>query len=149
MSGSHHGHGGEGASPESVASGFELSDWKMKPVFILMIATFASLVLAYVGMAALVSFSGGSLVDTSNELRTLDPAQLPPGPLLEQNPEAEGTQMLAAANEQLASYGWVDRRANVAHIPLDRAKALLLELGVSPFEAPQPAEAAPTEGATP
>lgn len=149
MSGSHHGHGGEGASPESVASGYELSDWKMKPVFILTLATIASLLLAYIGVAIMVSFNGGGIGDTSNELRTLDPAQLPPGPLLEQNPQLEGTQMLAAANEQLASYGWVDRRANVAHIPLERAKTLLLELGVDAFAAEAPAEAAPAEGTTP
>jgi hypothetical protein len=147
MGGSHHSN--EGASPESVASGFERSDWKMGPVIVLVLATFASMLIAYVAMAVMVSWTGAGLVDTSNEVRTLDPSELPPGPLLEQNPEREGTEMLAAANEQLTSYGWVDRRANVAHIPLDRAKTLLLELGVSPFAAPQPAEAPPVEGATP
>jgi HAMP domain-containing protein len=131
MSSSHQSQ--EGASPESIASGFELGDWKWRPVIILVAATFITLLVAYLAMAALVAISRSGLADSSHELTTQDPALLPPGPLIEQNPNAEGDRMLATAHEQLESYGWVDRRARLTHIPIDRAKELLLEQGVNPF----------------
>lgn len=131
MSSSHQSE--EGAAPESIASGFELSDWKWRPVLVLVAATFVTLLVTYLAMAALIAISGGGLADSSHQLTTQDPALLPPGPLLEQNPKAGGDQMLATAHEQLESYGWVDRRAGLAHIPIDRAKELLLEQGVNPF----------------
>ena len=131
MSSSHQNQ--EGASPESIASGFELSDWKWRPVIILVAATFITLLVTYLAMAALVAISRSSLADSSHELITKDPALLPPGPLIEQNPNAESDRMLTEAHEHLEGYGWVDRRAGLAHIPIDRAKELLLEQGVNPF----------------
>lgn len=131
MSSSHQSH--EGASPESVASGFEVGDWKWRPVIVLLAATFATLLVAYIAMAALVAISRSGLADSSHELTTQDPALLPPGPLIEQNPNAIGDRMLTSAHEQLESYGWADRRAGLAHIPIERAKELLLEQGVNPF----------------
>ena len=131
MSSSHQSQ--EGAAPESIASGFELSDWKWRPVIILVAATFITLLVTYLAMAALVAISRSSLADSSHELTTQDPALLPPGPLIEQNPNAESDRMLIEAHEQLEGYGWVDRRAGLAHIPIDRAKELLLEQGVNPF----------------
>ena len=131
MSSSHQSQ--EGAAPESIASGFELSDWKWRPVIILVAATFITLLVTYLAMAALIVISRSSLADSSHELTTQDPALLPPGPLIEQNPNAESDRMLIEAHEQLEGYGWVDRRAGLAHIPIDRAKELLLEQGVNPF----------------
>ncbi|PDW03223.1 hypothetical protein [Candidatus Viridilinea mediisalina] len=126
-------HSPEGASPESIASGFEVTDWSMKPVVILVAATIASLILAYIVIAIMVGFTGTGIVDQSNTLPSDAAQRMPPGPLLEQNPLAESNQMLQAANQHLESYGWVDQPAGVTHIPIERAKELLLELGVDPF----------------
>lgn len=147
-----HGHGGEGASPESVAVGFELSDWQARPVVILTAAVFAILALAFIAMAGLVFVTGGQVGDTGHTLSPTGEAQsqLPPEPRLEQNPNVDGERIVAAAVAQLEGYGWVDQGQGTARIPIERAKELLLERGVSSaFVGGQaggapPAEPAPT-----
>lgn len=153
-----HGHGGEGASAESVAKGYEVSDWQARPVVVLTAVTFAILALAFIVMAGLLFVSGGSVGDTSHELTAEDEvnAQLPPEPRLEQNPNADSERMIAEAVARLESAGWADQAAGTAHIPLERAKELLLERGVNPFEgvqtgtgAEQPAPEQPAAGGSP
>ncbi len=51
--------------------------------------------------------------------------RLPPGPLLQRDPEGELAEMRREMSEQLSSYGWVDEGAGVAHIPIDTAMDLL------------------------
>jgi hypothetical protein len=141
-----HGHAGEGASAESVKQGFELSDWQTRPVVMMIVATLGSLALGFIVIAILLFATGGSIGDTSH---TLSPtgevqAQLPPEPRLEQNPYLDGERMIAEATERLESYGWVNKGQGSAHIPIERAKELLLERGVSPFGSAQPQGATPT-----
>ncbi|NJN99495.1 MAG: hypothetical protein HC875_38045 [Anaerolineales bacterium] len=61
----------------------------------------------------------------------LEEAQgLPPGPLLQRNPQQDMQEM---ANEQdgiLNNYGWVDKEAGVVRIPIERAMELTLEQGL-------------------
>lgn len=61
----------------------------------------------------------------------LEEAQgLPPGPLLQRNPQQDMQEM---ANEQdgiLNNYGWVDKEAGVVRIPIERAMELTLERGL-------------------
>lgn len=52
---------------------------------------------------------------------------LPPAPRLQVNPDRDIETLRAAEHEQLTSYGWVDRRAGVAHIPITRAMELLAD----------------------
>ncbi len=125
-----HGHGGEGASAESVAMGFELSDWQLRPVVVLLIATFSLLALAFIAMAGLIFVTGGEVRDTS-QLIAEESSQLPPEPRVEQNPTLDSARMIAEARAQLESYGWVDQGQGIVHIPIERAKQLLLERGVS------------------
>lgn len=136
-----HGHGGEGASAESVAKGFEVSDWQSRPVVVLTIATFAIMFLAFAVMAALVFVTGGELGDTSHTLTATGEAeaQLPPEPRLEQNPNVDGERIITEAAERLESVGWADQGAGTAHIPIERAKELLVERGVNAFEGGQAA----------
>ena len=140
-----HGHGGEGASPESVALGFELADWRARPVLIIILATFAILVLAFIVMAGLIFVTGGSIGDTSHTLTATGEAQaqLPPEPRLEQNPNVDAERILAEAVERLETYGWENQGQGTAHVPIERAMELLLEKGVNPFGAAQP------QGSTP
>lgn len=134
-----HGHGGEGASAESVASGFELSDWHARPVIVLTAATFAILALAFIGVAAMILVTGGNVGDTGHTLSPTGEArsQLPPEPRLEQNPNVDGERIVVAAAERLATAGWADQAAGTAHIPIERAKELLLVRGITPFEGAQ------------
>jgi hypothetical protein len=63
---------------------------------------------------------------------------VPPSPRLEVSPQVERAEIEAAAKARLAGYGWVDRDAALAHIPIARAMQLLAEHGwPDPDEAPQ------------
>jgi len=68
--------------------------------------------------------------------------QLPPEPRLQTTPWADMEQFRADEVAHLHSYGWVNQSAGVAHVPIERAKEMLLKKGLG-----APAGAAdPTEG---
>jgi len=81
----------------------------------------------------------------------------PPGvpqPQLQPNPVADYDVYRLSAGETLNSYGWVDQKAEIARIPIDKAMDLVVERGL-PWKAPGtgPAPTAPNpnpaEGAMP
>jgi hypothetical protein len=129
---SHSAHGeSHGPSAESLAAGHELSDARARPLVIAGVVLFALIIVSFALTAALVVVAGSGVGDTSN---VIDPAQaqeqLPPAPRLEQNPRVDGDRIISQATERLESYGWVDKRAGTAHIPIERAIELVLEKGV-------------------
>jgi hypothetical protein len=56
---------------------------------------------------------------------------LPPRPVLQVTPARDLHQYLAQQNAVLNNYGWVDRKAGIVRIPIDRAMDLLLEKGLT------------------
>jgi hypothetical protein len=62
---------------------------------------------------------------------------VPPAPRLEVQPQAELAQVRARENRLLQGYGWVDREAGIARIPIDRAMALLVERGWPAGDGPE------------
>jgi hypothetical protein len=54
----------------------------------------------------------------------------PASPRLEPLPLEPRIELRAAEDAQLSTYGWVDRNAGVARIPIDRAMQLIVEHGV-------------------
>jgi hypothetical protein len=68
----------------------------------------------------------------------------PREPRLEPHPLAPRLAARARENAVLSSYGWVDRGAGIARIPIDRAMELLVERGLP---APKPVTPVPTPGA--
>ncbi len=56
--------------------------------------------------------------------------QLPPEPRLQVNPQRDLKAMRAEEDAVLKSYGWVDQKAGVVRIPIDRAMNLLLQRGL-------------------
>jgi hypothetical protein len=52
-------------------------------------------------------------------------AKAPPAPRLQQNPPADYQTYLAAQKKILNNYGWVDQKAGLARIPVDRAMEIL------------------------
>lgn len=136
-----HGHGsghaaGEGASEESIAAGYELADSRARPLVIAAIGVFVLLALSFVFIAGLMFLAGGNPGDSGNTLADTS-VQLPPEPRLEQNPERDGTRIVAEATERVEGYGWVQQRDGIAHIPIERSMELLLEKGIRPFETGQ------------
>jgi hypothetical protein len=58
------------------------------------------------------------------------PSELPPPPRLQVNP-AQDWQTLRARDEAwLNGYGWVDRKAQTVHIPIQRAMDLIVQRGL-------------------
>jgi hypothetical protein len=53
----------------------------------------------------------------------------PPGPPLEISPQSERAAVETAARQRLSGYGWVDRPAGRARIPIGRARDILAERG--------------------
>lgn len=56
--------------------------------------------------------------------------QLPPEPRLQTTPWTDLTRFRHNEEQYLHSYGWIDEKAGVAHLPIDTAKALLLQRGL-------------------
>ncbi len=55
---------------------------------------------------------------------------LPPEPQLEAVPGQNMDALRAAEDQQLNTFGWVDKTAGTVHIPIDRAMELLLQRGL-------------------
>jgi len=53
----------------------------------------------------------------------------PPEPRLQTAPAEDLRQLRAAEEKQLTTYGWVDRKDGVVHVPIERAKELVVEGG--------------------
>jgi hypothetical protein len=70
--------------------------------------------------------------------------RLPAGPRLQRFPANEIYQFRTNENEQLNSYGWIDRNAGTVHIPIDDAMRLTLQRGL-----PSRAQTAPADGDVP
>lgn len=54
----------------------------------------------------------------------------PPGPVLQPDPAGETRAIFEAAAARLGSYGWNDAEKKSAHIPIERAMAILAERGL-------------------
>jgi hypothetical protein len=131
-----HGHSGppEPASKASVAAGHELTDIQVGPLVWSLVIIFALLIFSFILIFGLLAVAGNGITDVGHQLDpTAIQAQLPPGPLLEQNPRQHTDAILAEQLEQLNGFGWVNERAGRAHIPIERAKEVLLEQGVDVF----------------
>lgn len=68
--------------------------------------------------------------------------QAPADPRLQTTPWADLKTLRAQESAYLSGYGWIDQPSGVARIPIDRAKALLLQKGLPVREGPVD----PTEG---
>ena len=53
-----------------------------------------------------------------------------PQPRLETNPGVELEKIRAEEQAQLSSYGWINRDAGIAHIPIDRAMEIIVARGL-------------------
>jgi hypothetical protein len=74
-------------------------------------------------------------------------AAIPAAPRLEVDGRADRLAIDQRAEDRLAGYGWTDRQAGLAHIPIDRAMALQAEQGWPDADA-GPANAVPTNAVT-
>lgn len=117
---------------ESLALGYEVRDINLRNLVWLTI-----ILIVIVGvMSGLVGLLYGFL-NVNNAARSAPPPPLleeaqglPPGPLLQRDPEQNMQQMKNEQDAVLNNYGWVDKEAGVIHIPIERAMELTLERGL-------------------
>jgi len=58
------------------------------------------------------------------------PGTLPPQPRLQTTPWQDLKRFRADEDLYLRSYGWIDQKAGVAHLPIEKAKELLVQQGL-------------------
>ena len=61
--------------------------------------------------------------------------RLPPFPRFQENPQQELQEFRAKQKAQLESYGWVNKEAGVARIPIEEAMKTVIERGLPAREA--------------
>ncbi len=127
--------------PVSKEDGFEHHDANVKMLLIVGFGIFATLLVAGIGVAGLLWWYD---LQPDNPVTALERrTEIPPQPRLESDPRAGGNEVLAAGREVIEHYGWVDREAGLARIPVDRGILLLAQRGWPSRAEPEPGETLP------
>ena len=75
----------------------------------------------------------------------IEPLRRFPKPNLEISPSADLTAVRGHEDEELTSYGWIDRKAGIVRIPIDRAMDLIAQRGLPVRASNAPAATGPSE----
>jgi hypothetical protein len=122
--------------------GFEREDLTSKPVFGFIISLVVAGVLIYYAIWGMFYFLDAfdkknqqtrtPLVQAESNTREIQQQHIErfPEPRLEQNERTELDGFRYTEEEKLNSYGWVDQRAGIAHIPIDQAMQLVAQRGL-------------------
>jgi len=94
-----------------------------------LIVTMVIICLVMVGI-----FNGLQAITTTREghgagVRNPNVSQVPPEPRLQPHPANELTALRQHEDEVLNSYGWVDQKAGVVRIPIDKAMDIMAQRG--------------------
>jgi hypothetical protein len=130
------GPGGDRSKPEA---GHEASDVSIRPIvgFGIGLAIATALVgLAMLGLFRFFEARQGKRTEPVPPMVAANLRRTPSGPRLEPDPLAPRRAIQAREDAVLTSYGWVDPKAGVARIPIDRAMELLVERGLPPPRPP-------------
>ncbi len=125
-------HNTQAAPPSGQGSGgYEKRDLSVKAIAIFGIVLTAVVIAALVSMVWLYGF-----FNVSQARRDAPPSPLasarpgPPEPRLQANPIQDLKAFRAAEDNLLNRYGWVNKEAGIARIPIDRAMDLVAEQGL-------------------
>jgi hypothetical protein len=106
----------------------ETEDASVRPI----IAGAAGLAIG-TSLIGLIIFIMFRLLATSAPSAAVNPLaiepQVPPAPRVREDPSRELIDLRRYEDQQLSTYGWVDRQAGIVHIPIERAMELQLEWG--------------------
>jgi hypothetical protein len=126
------GPGGDRSRPEH---GHETSDVSISAIVKFGVALAIATAVVGVGMWGLLRFFEVRRDEREVPVPSMVAANLqrtPSGPRLEADPLAPRRAVQAREDAVLTSYGWVDPKAGVARIPIDRAMELLVQRGLPP-----------------
>jgi hypothetical protein len=108
-------------SPDSVKAGHEVTEVNSKGIMWLGIALILSAVVMHVSIGAF--FFSLLRHDPEHILQHREP----PEPRLQLNPQADLQIYLDRELQLMSTYGWIDQKAEVAHIPIEQAMDLLVD----------------------
>lgn len=94
------------------------------------------LVVSLLGIALAMYWLAKPLMQSDAHLPV---AELPPAPRLQPDPARDLAVLREREQRKLEGYGWVDRKAGFAQIPIERAMALLARQSTSSVATPMPA----------
>jgi len=115
-------------------STYEHTDAHVGPMIHFGIWLAVSAIIVHIGLAGmywLLIRESSERVETQRYPLAVDtPPRLPAEPRLQQFPRNELYDFRSKEDEQLHSYGWVDKNAGTVHIPIEDAMRLMLERGI-------------------
>ena len=144
-------HIDSGGDPNSVKAGRELADVSISSLIHQGIYLAVVCVIVWFAMMGMFKLFMNRLAAGDAPVSSLArPAgQLPPEPRLLTNEPVNLQQFTAQETQKLQGYGYIDQAAGTVHMPIDRAKELLLQRGLpvrgqAPAVAETPAQPAAT-----
>jgi hypothetical protein len=110
----------------------EASDVNIRAVFGFAAGlTIATGVIAFAVFLLFQYFSARAAETTFTEYPLATQAsRVPPEPRLQTNPRQDLSDLQGREDQQLQSYGWVDKNTGIVRIPIDRAMQLVVERGL-------------------
>ncbi len=113
--------------PRSERDGYEHHDARVRNLLFIGVAILLAMLASCAAVAGLVWYLDSQQQTYVTPVEASD--QVPPKPRLEAHPSANGARVVAEARQSLLHYGWVDRDAGLARIPVERAMSILADSG--------------------
>lgn len=119
------------SEPNVPERGHETRDLDVRAVAWFAVGLTVATALTYLAVAGLFqAFQRFHPSPDSSSRIALHPQMLAPPPRLQADAAADLAKFRAAEEAQLHSYGWVDKSAGIARIPIERAMELIAERGL-------------------
>ena len=114
----------------------ETRDANIRSLTILLVGLFLLLLLSLLAMGWMFWYLAGR-EETSRAPRAAAERDRPPAPRLQVDPATDLENLRKAEAAVLNSYGWVDRKAGIVRIPIDRAMEVRAERGLPARSRPE------------
>ena len=153
-------HGHEAGQGQSESGAYETRDVKLRPLVVFLAGLTIVGVFVYLVTFVLFRLFSGEAASQDAQVAPSSvsrpaPApgaeRLPPEPRIQANPAADMKTLREQEDAVLTTYGWVDRPAGIARIPIDVAMRQVLDEGLpvrEPENAP-PAAGTPADSSAP
>jgi hypothetical protein len=125
-------HIDSGGDPNSIKAGRELADVAIPPLFHQAFYLVVVCVAVWLLMVGFLKFSMGRLNGGDAAVSSLarPEGELPPEPRLLVDEPTNLRDFRTTEAQKLQHYGWADQATGAVHIPIDKAKELLLQRGL-------------------
>jgi hypothetical protein len=115
--------------------GHEVAEAPVRPIVFVGVLLAVTVAIVLTVCIAFFRFFSAQPAEPTNPMASAA-SQIPPEPRLQDHPLAEIEDLRAYETEVLSSYGWVDRKAGIIRIPIERAFLLQLQRGFPTRKAP-------------